>query len=55
MIYTFTGNVTSLNDFKVSEIQNPEGRFVAKTPPSGAGGFLVILNMVTQTTLEICD
>jgi len=28
MVYQFTGNVTSLNDFKVSEIQNPEGRFV---------------------------
>ena len=28
MIYQFTGNVTSLNDFKVSEIQNGEGRFV---------------------------
>jgi RHS repeat-associated protein len=28
MVYQFTGNVTSLNDYKVSEIQNPEGRFV---------------------------
>ncbi|PWK17167.1 hypothetical protein LV89_04453 [Arcicella aurantiaca] len=28
MVYQFTGNVTSLNDFKVSEIQNSEGRFV---------------------------
>lgn len=28
MIYQFTGNVTSLNDFKVSEVQNSEGRFV---------------------------
>ncbi len=28
MVYQFTGNVTSLNDFKVSEIQNPEGRYV---------------------------
>jgi RHS repeat-associated protein len=38
MVYQFTGNVTSLNDYKVSEIQNPEGRFVTKTPPLGAGG-----------------
>jgi RHS repeat-associated protein len=28
IIYTFTGNVTSLSDYKVSEIQNSEGRFV---------------------------
>jgi RHS repeat-associated protein len=28
MIYQFTGVNTSLNDFKVSEIQNSEGRFV---------------------------
>jgi RHS repeat-associated protein len=28
MIYTFTGNPTSLSDFKVSEIQNSEGRYV---------------------------
>ena len=28
MVYTFTGNITSLNDFKISEIQNSEGRFV---------------------------
>jgi RHS repeat-associated protein len=28
IVYTFTGVNTSLNDFKVSEIQNPEGRFV---------------------------
>jgi RHS repeat-associated protein len=28
MIYTFTGIPTSINDFKVSEIQNSEGRYV---------------------------
>ena len=28
MVYQFTGNVTSLNDYKVSEIQNSEGRFL---------------------------
>jgi RHS repeat-associated protein len=28
IVYTFTGVNTSLNDFKVSEIQNPEGRYV---------------------------
>ena len=28
MIYTFTGVNTSLDDFKVSEVQNSEGRFV---------------------------
>jgi RHS repeat-associated protein len=27
-IYTATGTVNSLNDYKLSEIQNPEGRFV---------------------------
>jgi RHS repeat-associated protein len=40
IVYTFTGVNTSLNDFKVSEIQNGEGRFVAKTPPSGVGGLI---------------
>ena len=28
MVYQFTGKITSLNDFKVAEIQNSEGRFV---------------------------
>ena len=28
MVYTFTGVNTSINDFKVAEIQNAEGRFV---------------------------